>query len=940
MEESTLGRQSPENLITFNQVIHMSLGIAEGMANLSWLRAPPRGALHISCCLSLTAVLLLTASLVTAGTAPAPTKIEATIARDTEALLQVIHTENKALTASLGDISAQRDAAAQSRKQMKQLTERVKTDFADAREILDSIGHTAALGPLMLQHRNSLPTVEEFARDADKRKQQIAEAGIQRLAISKQSRQYGGTEQALEQLTAQLPQSEQSIQSRELHELLGQRKQLLQAATRETQALRDDLRQLDEIEQNLIQNVQAYRAFLNQHLWWLRAAEPTRLRDLHQMLTEARELLTLPILTRLAQVAMEQLLYSTFFWLTALLALALIAKRRALIVATQETAILLRRPTTDRFAHTVRAIALTLMTVTPLPLLLAVSGWRLQLGSTDFEIARALGHAMLPLALLLFVLHALRQMGIERGVATAHLRWPDEPVALLHRSLGWLIAIQIPAALLAWFSLALYPEQSGGLAARLGFLAFHLALAGFTFSVLHPNRGVFARSLQRLDSRFLVRAYLLIYALIVLLPLGLIVELFSGYAQSAIGVSDMFLNTLWMTVFLILLYSLAKRWVFLTRRQLAYKAAVQRRAALLEAREAEKNETTGESTGELEIDEPEINLAALSDSSLGLIAISIVLLGLFGLILIWSPLIPALQVLDDWQLWSQRITIDGQPQQYTTTLVDLAMALAYAFGTVVLVNRLPSVLQIVLLQRARISKADHYTVTKLATYTVVAVGTFMVLHSLGAQWAQLQWLVAAFSVGIGFGLQEIVANFVSGLIILFERPIRVGDVVTVGDTSGLVTKIRIRATTIRDWDRKELLVPNKDLITGRVLNWSLSDATTRLVIELGVAYDTDVAKALSLMRQAAEENEQILNKPAPLLSFERFGDNGLHLILRAYVGEIEHRIPTLTQLRLEIIEKFRRSGITIAYPQQDVHFDSGKPLNVNLVKHPNSSLID
>jgi potassium efflux system protein len=127
------------------------------------------------------------------------------------------------------------------------------------------------------------------------------------------------------------------------------------------------------------------------------------------------------------------------------------------------------------------------------------------------------------------------------------------------------------------------------------------------------------------------------------------------------------------------------------------------------------------------------------------------------------------------------------------------------------------------------------------------VGILLVLGTLGVSWMHLQWMAAALSVGIGFGLQEIVANFVSGLIILFERPIRVGDTVTVGDTDGVVTKIRIRATTIRNWDRKELLVPNKEFVTGRLLNWSLSDPVTRIVLVVGVAYGSDVDRASAIM---------------------------------------------------------------------------------------------
>jgi potassium efflux system protein len=185
-------------------------------------------------------------------------------------------------------------------------------------------------------------------------------------------------------------------------------------------------------------------------------------------------------------------------------------------------------------------------------------------------------------------------------------------------------------------------------------------------------------------------------------------------------------------------------------------------------------------------------------------------------------------------------------------------------------------------------------------------------------------------VGIGFGLQEIVANFISGLIILFERPVRVGDIVTVGDTDGVVTKIQIRATTIRNWDRKELLVPNKEFVTGRLLNWSLSDQMTRVVVVAGVAYGSDVDKALALMREAAEEHEHILDDPAPVLSFEGFGDNSLTLILRAYLGSIDYRIATITDLHKAINRKFADAGIVIAFPQRDLHLDTNGPLRVEL----------
>jgi potassium efflux system protein len=158
----------------------------------------------------------------------------------------------------------------------------------------------------------------------------------------------------------------------------------------------------------------------------------------------------------------------------------------------------------------------------------------------------------------------------------------------------------------------------------------------------------------------------------------------------------------------------------------------------------------------------------------------------------------------------------------------------------------------------------------------------------------------------------------------------VGDVVTVGDTDGVVARIQIRATTIRTWDRLELLVPNKEFITGRLLNWSLSDQTTRLKIPVGVAYGSDVQKAMALMNEAAEENKSVLDDPKPSIIFEAFGDNTLNLVLRCFVGTQDDRMPTITALHEAINEKFNKAGIVIAFPQRDVHLDTSRPLDVRL----------
>ena len=184
-------------------------------------------------------------------------------------------------------------------------------------------------------------------------------------------------------------------------------------------------------------------------------------------------------------------------------------------------------------------------------------------------------------------------------------------------------------------------------------------------------------------------------------------------------------------------------------------------------------------------------------------------------------------------------------RQITTPRMALAL-------TVVAARNLPGLLEIGLLSKVNMDAASRYAITSVSRYAIVLVGIIVGLGLLGLRWGQLQWMAAALTVGLGFGLQEIFANFVSGLILLFERPFRVGDVITVNNLDGTVTRIRTRATTILDFDNKEIVVPNKTFITGQLVNWTLSDETTRITIKVGVDYGTDPALVHKLLLQAAD----------------------------------------------------------------------------------------
>jgi len=263
------------------------------------------------------------------------------------------------------------------------------------------------------------------------------------------------------------------------------------------------------------------------------------------------------------------------------------------------------------------------------------------------------------------------------------------------------------------------------------------------------------------------------------------------------------------------------------------------------------------------------------------------------------------------------------------------MAVLFVVMTIIVARNVPGLLEVVILRRLPLDRGVRFAITTICRYILVVVGVILAFSEIGIGWSKVQWLVAAMTVGLGFGLQEIFANFVSGLIILFEQPVRVDDVVTVGDVTGVVTKIKIRATTIRKWDQRELIVPNREFITGRLVNWTLSDKVMRRDFIVGIAYGSDIAKAEETLYKIASANPMVLDSPRPIVLFRGFGNSSLEFELRVYISGIENYVPVWHGINCAIDEAFRNAGIEIAFPQHDLHIRSIKtsiPVDVNKIQ--------
>jgi potassium efflux system protein len=457
-------------------------------------------------------------------------------------------------------------------------------------------------------------------------------------------------------------------------------------------------------------------------------------------------------------------------------------------------------------------------------------------------------------------------------------------------------------------------------------LILALAQAILYAYLLHPTRGVLKYILAEHPRGWISRLRNLWYPLSIAIPITLAVLALSGYLHAAGTLMQSIVHTFWLALGLIMVHQSIARWLLVTRRSLALNAALERAAA----RKAAQGNKGGEEGESVSVEEPAVDLAALDNQTRRLVGALVMAGGLIGLWLVWSEVIPAFTFLDRFDLWHYPGVVDGKEQMVAVTLADLLIVLAALVIAVVAGRNLPALLEILLLRYTDMSAGGRYTITTLTGYVITASAILFVFGALGLNWGQLQWLVAALGVGIGFGLQEIVANFISGLIILFERPVRVGDVITIGGTTGTVTRIQIRATTIRNFDQQELLVPNKQFITGELLNWSLSDQVNRVILTVGVDYCTDTRKAMALLAEAARENLRVLKDPAPLISFEGFGDNALTLVLRCYLEAVEGRLGVTTELHQAVYDKLNAAGIGFAYPQREVHLSTDQPLDIRV----------
>jgi len=249
----------------------------------------------------------------------------------------------------------------------------------------------------------------------------------------------------------------------------------------------------------------------------------------------------------------------------------------------------------------------------------------------------------------------------------------------------------------------------------------------------------------------------------------------------------------------------------------------------------------------------------------------------------------------------------------------VATAIAVAIATFILTGLTGFILDREIVPRLRLRPGAGYAIITFTRWAIVVVGSILTLAALGIDMAKVTLLASAIGVGIGFGLQNVVNNFVSGLILIVERPVGVGDLIEVGPLTGEVKRIGIRSSVVRTSQGAEVIVPNAELVSKDVVNWTRSDRQRRYDIDVGVAYGSEPEQVMRLLVEAAGEVPEIMKSPASAAMFKGFGDSSLDFRLLAWVPTVDVGLQAQNALRVAILRKLDQAGIVIPFPQRDLH---------------------
>ncbi|MGZ5010081.1 MAG: mechanosensitive ion channel domain-containing protein [Methylobacter sp.] len=831
-------------------------------------------------------------------------------------LIQESTRENIQYSRDLQDITAKIEQYTEQKTKVEAQASEIETDFKSAEKKISLAGLSPALGKILREQRRNLSTQDEFTQQSQNIQNETAVTSLAQFKVDDKLKPLVDVDAVLNDMMKQqvdqaLPADQRMMIQAELRVLLNSQKELLNKLSVAYITYLRTLGDFDFARQQMSTQAGKFATYLDERLLWVPSSEPINLGYIADLYHSAQWLLS-PFnwmaLVKDTVTLIFHHLFLSFIGILCLVGLHLSRKWAKLQLAAISDK-------TDSFYYTLKSLAYNLILVLPLPLILHFLGWFLSSGIHAVDFTKAVGEGLKGAATPLFFLQFFYRLFAAEGLARRHFQWKKSTVSLLRAQVAWMRFIVVPGVFIISSTSASKFSANSDSIGRLALIIIMIVLAVFAARVLKPSTGLLYDYINKNSNGWITRLRYAWYAAAISIPLVIIGFAVAGYYLSALELQQKLILTLRLIFLAVIIHALVFRWLTLVNRQLAITNARQKRKA---AAVPEKH-LAGSEDPVLPIDEQQIDIPKINAQTIKLLNVVIGFTLAIGFWMIWKNILPAFSFLDRIVLWQHLVKVDNQDSYQPITMTNLLLAGLYAFIAVVAVRNFSGVMELLVFRRLSIEAGGRYAVNQLAKYILFSIGFISVANELGGSWSQVQWLVAALSVGLGFGLQEIFANMVSGIILLFERPIRVGDTVTIGLVTGKVSRIQMRATTLIDMDQKDLIVPNKTFITSQLINWTLSDPITRVVVPVGIAYGSDIELAHKVMMDTVKTTPLVLAEPEPSVLLIGFGESSLNFSIRVYVSELSNRLPVTNDLHIRLEKALREHKISIPAPERDIN---------------------
>jgi potassium efflux system protein len=838
---------------------------------------------------------------------------------------------NRELSTALNHQAQQMDLISSQQRLAAAQTLQVRQALSTIIEQAQWLGTSSALGETLRAQVASLPEMPK-PQQLDN---VMAELRVQRLRFESQ----------LEKLPQQAKELKQddgsaltSAQQRIVDAQIRTQRELLNSLLSgcDTQIL--ELTKLKVANTQLVDALNEIRDAAHRYLFWVPDVNPINLSYPLTVAHDLTRMLSLDTLTQLSgafmmMVTSRETLVPIFGAL--LLVIFSISSRKHYHAFLTRASSRVGKVTQDEFYLTLRTVFWSILVALPLPVLWAALGFGLQ-NAWPYPVAVAIGDGVTATLPVLWICMISAAFAHPQGLFIVHFRWPAQQVsrAMRYYTMSIWLIVPLIMALITFDNLD--DREFSNTLGRLCFILLCLALSLVTNSLKRAGIPLYLD--KNGSGENLVNTAL--WGLLLSAPLVAALASTVGYLTTSQKLLARLETSVAIWFLLLVVYHIIRRWMLIQRRRIAFDRAKQRRADILAQRakgEEEASHTPNSTEGSMEVDETEIDLDVISAQSLRLVRSILTMIALVSLIFLWSEIHSAFGFLENITLWDVTSTVNGVDTAQPITMGALLIAILVLIVTMQLVRNLPALLELAVLQHLDLTPGTGYAITTITKYLLLLFGAILSFSWIGIEWSKLQWVVTALSVGLGFGMQEIFSNFISGLIILFEKPIRIGDTVTIRNLTGSVTKINTRATTISDWDRKEIIVPNKAFITEQFINWSLSDTLTRVVLTVPAPAEANSEEVTQILLNAAERCALVLDNPVPeayLVDLQQ----GIQIFeLRIYAAEMGHRMPLRHEIHQLILAGYREHGITLPYPPFQVRSETLSRLTNNSRTAPSTA---